>query len=487
VVRAVDERARPAQDDRATRPGALEAATLPTTPTSPLGPARGPIARLGDRAYGLAFLIVVGTLIGLSVASYAKVFTRTVDVTLLTDRIGSQLQVASDVKLRGLIVGEVRRVESTGRGARLQLALQPDKVDLIPADVSARLLPKTLFGERYVDLVSPQAGSAAVAAGRHLRSGDTIGQDRTSVAIELERVFADLLPLLRTVRPEKLSATLNALATALEGRGTRLGENLVLVDEYFAALNPRMPTIRADISGLADLASTYAVAAPELVRAATNLVTTNTTIVQRRDQLAGFLASAAGFANTTADFLDANGERIIRVGRVSRPTIELFAKYSPQYPCFTEALVEWLPRIDQAWRDDVFHITVEVTPQRPGYHPGEEPRWGERRSADCNLLPNPRTHDGHPTSQQYPVPGKKFDDGTDNVGGYSSDPSFSALPAMFAGEAGVGIPDPDAGLAGTEQEQQVVTALLRPDADGPSAVTTLLAGPMLRGTEVNQR
>ena len=88
---------------------------------------------------------------------------------------------------------------------------------------------------------------------RPIRAGDVIGQDRTTVAIELERVFEDLLPLLRTVRPEKLAATLNALATTLDGRGTRLGKNLVLADAYFAELNPRMPTIQADISGLADL------------------------------------------------------------------------------------------------------------------------------------------------------------------------------------------------------------------------------------------
>src|SRR5690242_3705234 len=299
-------------------------------PEDGVGPARGWMSRLGNRAYGVGFIVVVALLVGLSVAAFQKRFTPVVTVTLLTDRVGSQLQTSSDVKLRGLIVGEVRRVETTGRGARLVLALDPDLVGMVPADVSARLLPKTLFGERFVDLVSPRAGSPA----RHLREGDVIRQDRTAVAIELEKVFDDLLPLLRTVRPEKLATTLNALASELEGRGTRLGQNLVLVDDYFKQLNPKLPVIKADISGLADLASTYAVAAPDLVRAATNLITTNTTIVTKKDQLAGFLAETAGFANTTADFLDANGDRIIRVGQVGRPTMEVLARYSPQYPCF---------------------------------------------------------------------------------------------------------------------------------------------------------
>ena len=64
-------------------------------------PPRGFISRLGDRAYGVAFLLVVAALIGLSIASFQKVFTDVVMVSLETDRVGSQLQESSDVKLRG--------------------------------------------------------------------------------------------------------------------------------------------------------------------------------------------------------------------------------------------------------------------------------------------------------------------------------------------------------------------------------------------------
>jgi hypothetical protein len=84
------------------------------------------------------------------------------------------------------------------------------------------------------------------------------------------------------------------------------------------------------------------------------------------------------------------------------------------------------------------------------------------------------------------VPGKKFDDGTDNVGGYSSNPSFnSALPQYFSTALGTAIPDPDSGLAGTDAEQQLVAALLHASGS-TSAITTLLAGPILRGTTVSQ-
>jgi phospholipid/cholesterol/gamma-HCH transport system substrate-binding protein len=449
----------------------------------PIAPWRdGFLARWSDRAYGLVFILVLALVAGLAVASYQKRFTPVVLVDLLTDRIGSQLQTSADVKIRGLVVGEVRQISTTGRGARLVLALEPDQVHNIPANVGARLLPKTLFGERFVDLVVP-----ARPAARPIAAGAVIGQDRTRVAIELEQVFDNLLPLLRTVRPEKLAATLNALAGALEGRGQRLGANLVLADAYFKALNPKMPTLQADISGLADLASTYAAAAPDLVRMLRSLVTTNTTIVARQDALAGFLAGTAGFANTATGFLEGNGDRIIQAGRVSAPTLALLSRYAPIYPCMATGLADWVPNISQAFSHHAFHLTLEVAKPRDAYHPGEEPAWGEHRGPGCLGLPDPHQ------SQTNPRPGMKFNDGTSGPGS-SAQSAFpggaaTALPSYLTDQSGMGIVNADSGPAGTEAEQQVVAALL--SADGapvePSAITTLLAGPLLRGTVVSQQ
>ena len=78
------------------------------------------------RALGVAFLAVLTLLAGLSVAVYRKAFVPVVPVTLEVDHIGNQLAPASDVKLRGIVVGEVRSVQSTGDGARVRLALDPD-------------------------------------------------------------------------------------------------------------------------------------------------------------------------------------------------------------------------------------------------------------------------------------------------------------------------------------------------------------------------
>ncbi|MGZ6827870.1 MAG: MlaD family protein, partial [Mycobacteriales bacterium] len=89
------------------------------------------------RVAGVVFLVVIALLVELAVALYQKKFTSTVDVALETGRIGNQLSVHADVKLRGVIVGEVRKVASHGDGAVLTLALDPAKAPLVPRNVQA--------------------------------------------------------------------------------------------------------------------------------------------------------------------------------------------------------------------------------------------------------------------------------------------------------------------------------------------------------------
>ncbi|HEX9337650.1 MAG TPA: MCE family protein, partial [Pseudonocardiaceae bacterium] len=193
------------------------------------------------RLVGIVFLLVFALLVWLSIALYDKQFTPVTLVTLTTGSAGNELHAHADVEARGVVVGEVRSISSTGDTAVLRLAIQPDKVHLLPANVSAELLPKTLFGERYVDLVPP-----AVPVAARLVDGSAIAEDRSSSAIELDRVLADLLPTLAAVQPEKLSTTLTAVSQALSGRGAELGRTLAQIGDYLGQLNPQLPALDRD-------------------------------------------------------------------------------------------------------------------------------------------------------------------------------------------------------------------------------------------------
>ncbi len=178
--------------------------------------------KLRRRLGGVAFLTVLALLVWLSLALYGKTFTPVATVTLYTDSAGNEMHLGAQVKVRGVQVGEVRQISSDGTGARLELALQPGALTHLPANISAQMLPTTLFGERYVDLVLPTAPSP-----QRLASGSVIRQDRSSDALELEQVLNNLFPLLTAVQPDKLSVTLTAIAQGLQGRGAKLGQTLV--------------------------------------------------------------------------------------------------------------------------------------------------------------------------------------------------------------------------------------------------------------------
>jgi len=334
------------------------------------------------RLQGLAFLVVLALLLGLSVAQYQKAFSDAVRVTLETDTIGNQLQEASDVKIRGVLVGDVRSVSADAGGATIELAIDPEHLDEIPADVSARLLPKTLFGERFVSLVPPEDPS-----GKKLAAGDVIGQDRSENAIELQQVVDDLLPLLQAVSPQDLSFTLGAVADALRGRGERLGENLETLGSYVGEVNTVLPELQADISRIADVADTYDSAADDLLAVLDNLSVTSATFVDQAEQLRRTFTVVDASSATAADFLTENEDSLISLAASSRPVLGLFAEYSPEYPCLLNGLSRFDPMISEAFGADGdpalnLNITVQFPP-RNSYAPGDQPAYIAQSGPNC--------------------------------------------------------------------------------------------------------
>ena len=434
----------------------------------------------GRKALGIAFLCLLVVFGWLTYAAFTKKFVDVVPVTLHADRIGLQMEPLADVKIRGVLVGEVRDMHADADGATLELALDPDMVGAIPENVTAAILPKTLFGEKYVALQLPNS-----PAPDSLAAGDDITQ--TELPIEVERVLSDLYPLLRAVRPADLSMTLNAIATALEGRGERLGDNLVRLDGYLKKLNPQVPGIVENLRLLTTVSDTYADVMPELGRLLRNQVRTGNTLVEKEDELRALFTDVAGFSNTARDFLEVNEDNIIRLGEVSVPTLSLLERYSPEYPCLLQGMSGWVPSISQAYRDYTLHINLETIPFQPtGYGPADTPEYGADYGPTCATLPSP------PYSQQNPAPMPTWADSNESDDGIAgTHGKYRSAPAYDAALGSLMPSSVTSGWAGTAEEQRVVDAIAAPVLDVPTGkvpdVTTLLLGPIARGNEVSVR
>ncbi|MFR9727705.1 MCE family protein [Saccharopolyspora sp. MS10] len=423
------------------------------------------LAVLRRRLLGLALLLVLPLAAAGSLAVHGGAFARTADVLLRTGTTGNQIPPEADVKVRGLVVGRVSEVVPAPGGAELRLALDPGSIDRIPANVTARLLPRTLFGERYVALEPPAGGSA-----RSLADGDVIVQDSGAGAVELERVLADAMPLLRSLRPQQLATTLNGLSRALEGRGESTGRTIEDLNRYLAGLNPELPLLRENLRRLVGVAGTYEQAAPDVLRALGDLGATARTLAGQRAALSGMLSRLTTTSDDLTGYLREHGPDLIRVNASARPTLELLAEYSPEYPCVLAQAAGIVPEANRVLGvgtgEPGAHVTLEITPNRGAYLPGlDDPVFADERGPRCYPIER---------APQYPPDGPVQD-------GTTSPPAARAatggsLPASSA---------PDVG-ANSPAERHLIAALAAHPADGAGVPpwSSLLLGPVFRGAEV---
>jgi phospholipid/cholesterol/gamma-HCH transport system substrate-binding protein len=401
-------------------------------------------------------------------------------VTIHISQAGQQLLPGSDVKVRGLIVGSVSSITSNGTGADLHLHMKPSMLKEIPANVTARLVPKTLFGEKYVDLVLPSNPST-----QRMYGGEVIGEDRSKAALEIDTALNDLLPVLRAVQPAKLNQTLNAVATALQGRGSELGTTIQQLDTYFKGFNPHLPQLQHDMSALAGVTRTYNQAADPLLRMLRNLIVTSNTVVDEQTQISRLLGDVTAASITTRDLLAQNAANIVKVNSVNRRVVALLARYSPEFPCFFRGDAGLIPRIHDAVPkkpplNHAAHVVVEFVPAFPIYNrPIDSPEFKDKRGPNCYGLPHPKLR----------LPVIHYKDGTQD------DPRFNNQgkpgPVGGSGSLNTGTSSPAMGNAGTAAERKGFNSVLGPVlGKKPSAVpdvADLLWGPMARGNAVRLR
>ncbi|QIG41399.1 MCE family protein [Nocardioides anomalus] len=426
------------------------------------------------KALGVIFMAMVVAAVYLTYATFTKKFADYDEVTVETSTIGLQLPSRADVKIRGVLVGEVLATSATADGAKITLGLYPDQVKTIPSNVTASIVPKTLFGEKYVSLIVPDQ-----PADSSIQAGETI--KRTQVATEVEKVLSDLYPLLRTVEPGELNMTLNALATALEGRGDQIGENLETVNSYLTRLNPQIPALVEDLKLTAQVSDTYADVLPQIGDILHNTVTTTTTLEDREAKLNALLNDVTAFSGTAQTFLEDNGDNIIRLGDVSQAQLEVLARYSTEFPCLLGGVVNAGKRQAEAFRGFTLHIVLETLPNQPrAYNADDTPVLGDDRGPTCLHLPNPPWNQDNPVRRQ-----PDFVDGVDSPLGKGTQRVGASYDGSAGQLGGFGV----GGYAGSPQESDLIKQLLAPGLGTSAAAVPdlggLLLGPMVRGATVS--
>ncbi|HEY9315174.1 MCE family protein [Williamsia sp.] len=444
---------------------------------------------LRRRALGLVFFLVVALFLTLTIMQYNKSFTDTVDVKLVTTSAGNSLPSNADVKARGLIVGTVSEVAPNieDGSVTVTLALQPDKVDLLPDDTTARILPKTLFGERYVALQIPEGQEASSAD--HLSAGSTIDEDMSGNAVELQELFDQLLPVLEAIPPADLNVTLSALSKALTGNGEKLGTSLTELNTIFTEINQNMPELQGTLRGLASFSQTYSEALPDLVDSLDNLRTTTNTLYEKQGDLKTTIAAVTQVAIDGTNFLVTNRQDLVDLAIESEPLLTALAKQSPAFPCTFKNFAGLVPEatvITGAGTENPgVRVSLRFVNPRGRYLPNQdEPRMLDERGPTCY----PLATNGRPFPQ---YPGGSVNDGSYQPPSRNAGPrNVPEMPAAQYSTMPEGTATEQTPVATYNdrrnklQMQAIVAAAAGKDPSEIPGWITVLAAPTMQGTQV---
>ncbi|KHO20403.1 MCE-family protein MCE1A [Mycolicibacterium setense] len=300
--------------------------TAPSVPHAPLNKPKIPPYKLA----GLVLALVTVVIVALTWMQFRGSFEKKTQLTVLSGRAGLSMDPGSKVTFNGVPIGRLASVDvvtvDNNPEAKLTLDVKPQYLKLIPENVTAELRATTVFGNKYISFFAPENPSAArVSPSTPIRA--------QGVTTEFNTLFETITAISEQIDPIKLNQTLTATAQALDGLGDKFGQSIVNGNDILSDLNPRMPQIRRDIAGLADLGEVYANAGPDLFDGLNNAVTTARTLNEQRGNLDQALVAAVGFGNTGGDIFERGGPYLVRGAQDLLPTSALLDKYSPALYC----------------------------------------------------------------------------------------------------------------------------------------------------------
>jgi len=294
------------------------------------------------RVAGLIVFLIAALVLWLVFLQYNGDFTDKTKLTMLSDRAGLVMDPGSKVTYNGVQIGRVDKVDEIERdgkpAVKFSLDVYPKYLHLIPANVDARIVATTVFGEKYVSMTAPENPLP-----QRITPSNVI--DARSVTTEINTLFQTITQIAEKVDPVKVNLTLSAAAQALSGLGDKFGQSIINGSAALDEVNPRMPIIRHDIQQLATLGDTYADAAPDLINFLNNASTTAHTIHAQEKDLDRALLAAAGFGATGADIFNRGGPYLARGAKDLVPTSQLLDTYSPELFCTVRNLHDAEPKV----------------------------------------------------------------------------------------------------------------------------------------------
>jgi phospholipid/cholesterol/gamma-HCH transport system substrate-binding protein len=288
---------------------------------------------------GLVTLIATGAMAVYVIGGVTGRVSSGLPVSVTFDRVGQLLRVTGDVKMRGVLVGQISKIEHLPDGtARISLALDPKHK--IPSGVSASIRGKTLFGEKFVELID----SSTTDAGP-LQPGDEIPLSRTVPPFELEQVLKSLNPVLDAAEPGDLGGALHALAEGLAGQEDEVRRALDNALVFLRAIGGKTQDLDRILAGADESSDALARAAPDFVASADELDRLNRALLASEDDVRAVLSDTPGLLNVLSRIVEERFADLVDLSVKGADILDLVASHRTSLP----GAVEGLKDFTQSW------------------------------------------------------------------------------------------------------------------------------------------
>lgn len=369
------------------------------------------------------------------ILAYVFLFSRGTDSTGSTPQVSAvvpasagALRVGSSVQYRGVVVGAVAEIEPGTTASTVSLAIDEGAFEDIPSTSQVRLMPRNIFGDFFVDLIQPDG----LSRGPLLVPGTELVSDQSEVAVQLYQSISRIYSLVSSLDPADINVALTAVSDALSGKGNQIGESLDSVHQALVGAQPVIDGLGDDLDDIATLADSLSTSAPDMLAAFENSITTSKTVVEKSDGLAGLLRAGTSTGAAATSLIGDNRDRMITL--------------VDDADSLTGAITSRPDHITTFY-NGLRNLTIKLPPALA---------HGPWLSTDLRLSVTDLYPYGKTDCPQY--------DGTRG-------PNCPAAATAFGGTVGP---------VGSPAEQSLISALTQ----GGTALDTLVAGPVLRGTTV---
>lgn len=218
-----------------------------------------------------------------------------------------------EVTYRGVLIGRVGDMALNDDGVDVELLIDQEWADRVPADVVASVQSKSAVGEQFVNL-TPQGTSEG-----YLQPGDTIARENTKLPVEFQALLRSLDRVLAEVSPGATRRVVTELGAGIGGRSEEIAEI---------------------IRSIGTLSDAFASVAPEQQRLLANAPRAGRAFLDTKEDFTAAMAAADEVLTGIGDEPEELRELFVQNDRFARGAIRLLARHGSNLAGGIDALAD---------------------------------------------------------------------------------------------------------------------------------------------------